>query len=306
MERPIEIAIVSGKGGTGKTVLASSLARLTESRIVADCDVDGPNMHLLANPTVLEERTLAGHRIAILDAGACTRCGECAKACRFGAVRERDVPEGWLYSIDLLSCEGCAACTMVCPADALHLTDSSSATWYVSDSSVGPLIHPALAAGQRNAGELVRVLRREARRTAARGGLRYIIIDGPAGIGATAIASVIGTALAVLVAEPTISGIYDLGRMVDLLERLGIKAVGVVNQSDLNPEIASDIAGYLSRKWIPLLGSIPYSDRVNEAISAGKFVVDVAGDDPAVEEIKKVVARILEAAAAEARGAAGA
>ncbi len=298
MERLIEIAVVSGKGGTGKTVLASSLARLSESRVVADCDVDGPNMHLLANPTVLEEGVLAGHKIVAIDAEACTRCGECAKVCRFGAVRERDVPEGWLYSIDLLSCEGCRACMMVCPADALHLIDSSSAAWYVSDSSVGPLVHPALAAAQKNADALVRVVRREARRTAARGGLRHIIIDGPAGIGATAIASVVGTALAVLVAEPTISGMYDLGRMVDLLERLGIKAVGVLNKSDLNPAIASDIAGYLGRRNVPLLGSIPYSDRVNEAISAGKFVVDVAGD-PAVEEIKRVVTRTLEAARAE-------
>jgi len=299
MERPIEIAVLSGKGGTGKTVLASSLARLSGSRVVADCDVDGPNMHLLANPTVLEEGTLAGHKIVVLDAGACTRCGECAKACRFGAVREHDVPEGWSYSIDLLSCEGCRACVMVCPVDALRLTDSSCITWYVSDSSVGLLIHPALAAGQKNAGELVRAVRREARRRAARGGFRHIIIDGPAGIGAPAIASVIGTALAVLVAEPTISGLYDLGRVVDLLERLGIKVVGVVNKSDLNPDLASDIAGYLTRRGIQLLGSIPYSDRVNEAVSAGRFVVDVAGD-PAVEEMKRVVARILDVAAGEA------
>jgi len=299
MERPIEIAVISGKGGTGKTVLASSLARLIESKVVADCDVDGPNMYLLASPTVLEEGLLAGHKTVALDSQACTRCGECARVCRFGAVRERDVAEGWSYSIDQLSCEGCAACVMVCPAGALHLTGLSSTAWYISDSSVGPLVHPALEAAQRNADELVRVLRREARRTAARGGLRRIIIDGPAGIGAPAIASLVDTDLAVLVAEPTISGIYDLGRVVELLEQLGIKAVAVVNKSDLNSELATDIAGYLSGRGIPLLGSIPYSDRVNEAVSAGKFVVDVTGD-PAVEEIKRVVARILEAATREA------
>ena len=150
MRKPIEIAVVSAKGGEGKTTLASSLGKLTESKVIADCDVAAPNMHLLLNPNRVSEGVFLGDKHAVLNMGLCDQCGECFRACRFDAVREGDVPEGWLYSIDTLACEGCGVCTHVCPQGALGLTTSTAGAWYVSDSALGPLVHANLAPGQRN------------------------------------------------------------------------------------------------------------------------------------------------------------
>ena len=292
MEKPIEIAVISGKGGTGKTVFASSLAKCANSRVVADCDVDAPNMHLLLNPVLRSQEPFFGGRIAVMDTDVCSRCGECFRTCRFDAVIEKDIPEGWQYSIDTLSCEGCAACTRACPEGALSMRELPPGAWYVSDSDCGPLIHANLAAGQRNADELVRIVRREARETAAREGLRTVIIDGPAGLGAPLITAIMGIALAVVVTEPTLSGIHDLRRLVELTGELRIKTAVVINKCDLNPGVAVEIEEYLARAEVPLLGRIPYSTEVNKATAGGKLLVEVA-DDPAAEEIKKIAAQVL-------------
>jgi MinD superfamily P-loop ATPase len=292
MEKPIEIAVVSGKGGTGKTVFASSLARLADSRVIADCDVDAPNMHLLLNPFVRSQEPFFGGKTAVMDSGLCTRCGECFKACRFGAVREKDAPEGWQYSIDTVLCEGCAACTKACAEGALRMVELPPGAWYLSDSDCGPLVHANLAVGQRNPEELVRIVRREARKTAACEGLKNVIIDGPAGIGAPLITAVVGIALAVVITEPTLTGIYGLRRVVELMQQLGRRTVGVLNKSDLNLDVAVEVEEYLAYREIPFLGRIPFSNQVNKAIADGEFFVDVTGDT-AAEEMRRIALQIL-------------
>lgn len=292
MEKPIEIAVVSGKGGTGKTVFASSLARLADSRVIADCDVDAPNMHLLLNPVVRSQEPFFGGKTAVVDSGLCTQCGECFKACRFGAVREKDVPEGWQYSIDTVSCEGCAACTKACAEGALRMVELPPGAWYLSDSDCGPLVHANLAVGQRNPEELVRIVRREARKTAVCEGLKNVIIDGPAGIGAPLITAVVGIALAVVITEPTLTGIYGLRRVVELMQQLGRRTVGVLNKSDLNLDVAVEVEEYLAYREIPFLGRIPFSNQVNKAIADGEFFVDVTGDT-AAEEMRRIALQIL-------------
>jgi MinD superfamily P-loop ATPase len=149
----------------------------------------------------------------------------------------------------------------------------------------------------RRGGEIVRTLRREARKTAARSGLQYIVIDGPAGIGSTAIASVVGVSLAVVIAEPTISGLADLRRAIDLLGRLNIRTAAVINKCDLNPGIASDITDYLNGMGVDILGSISHSDQVSRADALGEFAVDLSGVQ-AVEEIKSAVGRTMTLAGA--------
>jgi MinD superfamily P-loop ATPase len=296
MEKPIEIALVSAKGGAGKTVLASSLGRLTQNCVVADCDVDAPGLHLLMHPSTETEGIFLGDKRAVLDMRLCTQCGDCFRACRFDAIREGDVPEGWLYSIDTLSCQGCGVCVRVCPEGALEMKTSPSGNWYVSGSEWGPLVHASLAPGQRNSSELVRIVRREARREAIRKGLGTVIIDGPAGIGASVITALSGTSVAVVVAEPTVSGTSGLHRVVDLARRHGTTAVCVINKHDINPEGTARIQDYLSSAGVELAGRIPFSHGVSKATAECTFAVDVA-DDPAAAAIRRIVERIGSLAA---------
>jgi len=297
VERTTEIAIVSGKGGTGKTLFASSIARLAGNAVVADCDVYAPSLYLLAADVMIDWGPLAGDTIAVIDGELCSRCGKCAGACRFAAIRERESPGGWSYSVIRPSCEGCGACLEVCPDQAIRLEELRRGTWCVSNSPLGPLVHAMPETAPRRGGEIVRTLRREARKTAARLGLHHIVIDGPAGIGSTAIASVIGVSLAVVIAEPTISGLADLRRAIDLLGRLNIRMAAVINKSDLNSQIASGITGYLNGMGVEILGSIAHSDQVSRADTLGEFAVDLQGV-PAAEEIKAAVGRTIALAGA--------
>jgi MinD superfamily P-loop ATPase len=291
MEKPIEIAVVSAKGGAGKTLLAASFGKLTDGKVIADCDVDTPNMHLLLNPTDETEGVFLGGKKAVLDMRRCTQCGECFKACRFGAVRERGVPEGWLYSIDTLSCEGCGVCVGVCPEGALDMTITTAGAWYVSDSDLGPLVHASLAAGYGDSGDLVRIVRREARRVAVREDLAFVIIDGPAGVGPGVVAAIAGVAVVLVVAEPSVSGLRDTRRVVELGQKYGAAVACVINKHDVNPEVTLRIEEFLSGARIALLGRIPFSRAVSKAIADCGFVVDLA-DDPAAEEIRAIVGRL--------------
>jgi MinD superfamily P-loop ATPase len=291
MKKPIEIAVVSAKGGAGKTVLASSLGRLIEGCVMADCDVDAPNLYLILDPTTETEGIFLGDKKAVLNMRLCTQCGDCFRACRFEAVREGDVPEGWLYSIDSLSCQGCGVCARICPEGALELVTSQAGTYHVSTSEWGPLIHASLAPGQRNASGLVRVVKREARRAASRRNLDIIIIDGPAGIGAPVISALVGATVAVVVAEPTVSGVRGLRSVVELAQRHGITPVCVINKHDVNPDGTARIKEYLSGAQIELLGAIPFSPEAGKTTADCGFVVDLAGD-PAAEAIRGIVDRV--------------
>jgi MinD superfamily P-loop ATPase len=291
MNKLVEIAVIGAKGGEGKTLLASSLGKLAESKVIADCDVTMPNMHLLLDPGTKSEGVFLSDKRAVLNMRLCNQCGECFRACRFGAVKEGDVPEGWLYSIDTLACEGCGLCVRVCPQGALDLATSPGGAWYVSDSKLGPLVHASLAPGQRNPSGLVRIVRREARRVANRDGLRCIIIDGPAGIGAPATAAIAGATLAVIVAEPTVSGTHGLRKVVDLVLRHGVAAVCVINKYDVDSQTSSAIEYFLGTQGVALVGKIPFSHNVRKAQANRRFAVDIA-DDPAAEEIRAIAGRI--------------
>lgn len=300
MRKPVEIAVVSAKGGEGKTVLASSLGRLIESKVMADCDVAAPNMHLLLDPHTVTEGVFLGDKYAVLNMGLCNQCGQCFKACRFDAIREGDVPEGWLYSIDTLACEGCGVCTRVCPQGALELTASPAGAWYVSTSTLGPFVHASLAPGQRNPDGLVRIVRREARRVAGWEEKRLVIVDAPAGVAAQVTAAIAGADMALIVAEPTVSGTYGLRKVIDLIQRHGVAGLCVINKHDVDPEITVDMENYLGRTGIPLIGKVPFSHMVSETVGNLGFAVDLT-DDPAALEIRKIGDRIRSLVARRGR-----
>lgn len=292
--KPTEITIISGKGGTGKTVLTSALAALIDNKIMADCDVDAPDLHLLLKPEIVRREAFLGLKSASIDAGICTGCGRCLEVCRFGAVRSVDQSGRRSYRIDDLACEGCAVCSWMCPVEAISMNDSPGGAWYISNTRFGKMVHANLGVAQENSGKLVTIVRKEARVTAIADGRRFVIIDGPPGVGCPVIASVAGADLAIIVSEPTLSGIHDLKRTLELTQHFGIKTAVVVNKYDLNTEMCLKIEEYLSEKAIPLLGKIPFSSEVNKSVAAGKTVVEYS-DGEVSRRIRQIASWIMEA-----------
>jgi MinD superfamily P-loop ATPase len=274
MPKPLEIAVVSGKGGTGKTVLTSCLAAVMDDKVVADCDVDAPDLHLLLDPSVQREEVFLGMARARIDAEACTGCGRCLQVCRFDAVRQIRAKDNGAYQIDKLACEGCGVCSWVCPAEAIEMVTEPGGKWFVSDTRYGSLVHACLGAAEENSGKLVTIVREEARKLATKRGHKHILIDGPPGIGCPVIASVAGVDLAVAVTEPTLSGMHDLERVLGLTEHFNTRVGVVVNKYDLNEEIYLEIRELLKLRRIPLLGRIRFDTAVNRAIAAGKTVLE--------------------------------
>jgi MinD superfamily P-loop ATPase len=292
MRKPIEICVISGKGGTGKTVLASSVAALMDGKVIADCDVDAPDLHLLLKPTIAHEEVFSGAKVASIDQSVCTGCGKCLEVCRFEAVRAEPDGEGVTYTIDDLDCEGCGVCSWMCPAEAIGLKEAAGGKWYISDTRFGKLVHANLGVAQENSGKLVTIVRREARKLALDDGLRFVLIDGPPGIGCPVIASIAGVDLAVIVTEPTMSGIHDLERTLQLTGHFGLRAGAVINKFDLNRDMANRIEAFLDQNGIRLLGKIPFGTEVNRAIAQSKVIVE-AGDSPVAAEIRLIAKRIM-------------
>jgi MinD superfamily P-loop ATPase len=296
MSKPTEIVVISGKGGTGKTVLTSSLAFLAENKITADCDVDAPDMHLLLQPEILREEDFSGMKTARIDAGTCSGCGKCAEVCRFRAVK-MEASEGVTeYSIDPLGCEGCGVCVWMCPVGAISLEASLGGKLYISDTRFGKFVHAQLEPAQENSGKLVSLVRSEARKLAVKEGADTVIIDGPPGIGCPVIASIAGVDLAVVVTEPTLSGIHDLDRVLGLADHFDLRAGVVINKYDLNEDKAAEIEEHLPGRGVEFLGKIPFGEEVKEAITAGKAVIEHT-DGPVAEAVRMIAEGILRLAA---------
>jgi MinD superfamily P-loop ATPase len=293
MSKPIEIAVVSGKGGTGKTVLAACLAALVEDKVVADCDVDAPDLHLLLKPSIRREEIFSGKYCARIDDGICTCCGRCQEVCRFGAVVTGNEDGDETYHVDGLACEGCGVCVWACPVGAVTLTDTPGGKWFVSDTRFGKLVHACLGVAQENSGKLVTIVRSEARKLALEAGHSLVLIDGPPGVGCPVIASMAGADLAVVVTEPTLSGLHDLKRVLGLTRHFGVTTGVVVNKYDLNGEVCLQILEFLRANAIPLLGRIRFDSIVNRTLAAGKTVVEYS-DSKVAREIRFASEQIMD------------
>ncbi|MBO3802688.1 MAG: ATP-binding protein [Candidatus Brockarchaeota archaeon] len=265
-----QIAIVSGKGGTGKTTLAASFAALAGKAVVADCDVDAATLHLLLDPNVISQQEFKGSKLAVIDGSKCAKCGACEKACRFDAIVDLEV--------NPVLCEGCGVCAYVCPEGAIRLEERVSGYAYISETRYGPMSHARLLAAQANSGKLVALVRRNAEVLAKRHNLELVLIDGPPGIGCPVIASLTGVDLVVAVTEPTISGYRDLDRALDLARHFGIKSSVVVNMHDINVENAEKIIESCGKGGVEILAKIPFDPTVTEAMVAGKPVVEHSPD----------------------------
>lgn len=287
-----EMVIVSGKGGTGKTSLAGALSSLFQDKVIADCDVDAANLHLILKPEqTLETKEFTGGKKAKIDPVRCTKCGICREVCRYDAISE-------VFVIDQFSCEGCGACYFLCPSMAVDFSTRLAGHYYICRiSGNGRFVFAELLPGEDNSGKLVAAVRNDAREEAVKAGAGFILIDGPPGIGCPVISSITGTHLAIVVTEPTPSGIHDLKRIVELTKHFQIKTAVVVNKSDINPSYTEEMKQYCNEHNLVFIGEIPYETSITKAQKEGMTILDFAPDckaSSAIKEIHKKIQKILE------------
>ena len=289
-----QLTVISGKGGTGKTVITASFAALVEKKVMADCDVDAADLHLLLHPEIRETHEFIGGKKAVLNQELCTDCGKCTEVCRFDAISENQRPdpeEGIQTRIDAVSCEGCGVCALICPAQAIRMQESLSGEWYISETEYGPMVHAKLGIAEENSGKLVTVVRQNARLIAEKKDLDLVIVDGPPGIGCPVIASITGVDLVMAVTEPTISAISDLERVLSLARHFKIEPVVLINKYDINLENTKRIGKFCQRDGIEIVGQVPFDNTFTQAMIEGKTIVEFANSD-LVEEIKSIWEKI--------------
>jgi MinD superfamily P-loop ATPase len=289
-----QLTVISGKGGTGKTVITASFAFLAEKKVMADCDVDAADLHLLLHPQIKETHEFKGGRKAILNEELCTNCGKCKEVCRFDAIFENEKhnsEEEIQTTIDPISCEGCGVCALICPVEAIQMEESLSGEWYISDTKYGPMVHAKLGIAEENSGKLVTVVRQNAKLMAEKNNLDLVIVDGPPGIGCPVIASVTGVDLVMVVTEPTLSAISDLERVASLVHHFKIEPVVLINKHDINLENTEKITKFCQRENIEIVGKIPFDNTFTQAMVEGKTIIEHTDSD-LVERIKNIWERI--------------
>nr|MBC7244451.1 ATP-binding protein [Chloroflexota bacterium] len=285
-----QLVILSGKGGTGKTTVAAALADLASQEfpiVMADADVDAANLELVLAPVKLEEHDFMSGELAIIETAACVACGRCTEVCRFDAV----VPHDGVYAVDALACEGCAACFYQCPTGAIRMEEQHAGQWYRSQTRFGPLFHAHLFAGQENSGKLVSQVRQRARLWALDTGAHFLLIDGPPGIGCPVIAATTGVDLALLVTEPTVSGIHDLQRILSTTAHFGVPSLVLLNKADLNLRQAQEIESFCASCGVQVVGRVPFDTIVTEAMVHGQPVTAYA-DCAVSNELRSVWQRV--------------
>ena len=262
-----QIVVISGKGGTGKTVLTAAFASLAESKVMADCDVDAADLHLLLNPRIVKKSIFKSGSTAVVDKNLCTNCGKCLEVCRFEAI----LPG---FTVDPIACEGCAFCSFVCPSQAITMEENISGEWYISDTKYGPMVHAKLGIAEENSGKLVTLVKQTARDMASAAGKEYVIIDGSPGIGCPVIASLADADLALIVTEPTLSGMHDMKRVVDVAGHFNVKTAVVINKFDINKKVTEEIIEFLKEEDIVHISNLVYDESFTKAMTIGKTIVE--------------------------------
>ena len=274
-----EVVVLSGKGGTGKTSIVGSFAAIAKNKVMADCDVDAADLHLLLSPSIKETNEFRSGQVAVIDNDKCIECGLCQELCRFNAIKD--------YKVEPVSCEGCGFCSHICPVDAINMKECKAGDWFISDTKHGLLVHARLGIAQENSGKLVALVRQKAKELAEKNGLDYIISDGPPGIGCPVISSLSGTSLALIVTEPTLSGIHDMERVLAVCKHFGVPAMVCINKYDLNDKNTIAIHDYCRENGIDVAAMIPFDNAVTEAMVKGVSVVEHS-DGRVAREIKSL------------------
>lgn len=291
-----ELVVISGKGGTGKTSLIASFAALAKPAVVADCDVDAADLHLVLGPQIKRREDFVGGSKARINAELCMAHGQCRELCRFGAI-ELDGPANervpQTCRIEPLACEGCGVCVDHCPKHAIAFEPVVCGQWFISQTRCGPMVHAQLGVAAENSGKLVTHLRRTAQQLAAEHRLELILCDGSPGIGCPVIASLTAASLALFVVEPTVSGVHDFRRVAELARQLGVPGMLAVNKADLNDAMAAQLEALARQFGMSVAGRVPYDPAVTRAQVARRAVVEVS-DGPAAAAIRRVWAEVSQ------------
>ena len=275
------LTILSGKGGTGKTTLTASFAVLARTSVLADCDVDAPDLHMLLHPEVIKRQEFKGSKLAVIDKTKCDNCGICREKCRFDAITRAN-------EVEPIACEGCGVCAAICPSDAITMIERVSGYAYISKTKYGFMAHALLSPGESNSGKLVTLVRQNARILSEKENNDLIIIDGPPGIGCPVIASVSGVDLSLVITEPTMSGIHDLQRALQLLKHFNVTPLVCVNMYDINKENTDKILEFCEENNIKVVGKISFNPKVTEAMVNGKTIIEYAPESDVAKEIEGI------------------
>ncbi len=279
-----EITILSGKGGTGKTSLSAAFASVSKGAVLCDADVDAPNLHLILQPETRQKEVFEGAYIASIDPETCKSCGLCETLCRFNAIGHTS--EG-TYVIDPLSCEGCRLCERECPVGAIHSERSKRNFSFISATRFGSFVHAAMGPGEENSGKLVADLRNKAKEIARTEKAAYLITDGPPGIGCPAISTITGTDTVVIITEPSVSGLHDAERLVELVKKFRIPVYAIINKADIHLAMANQLEAYFKNEGIPVLVRLNFDDLFTRAMKHGQSVIEFDPESETSHKIRK-------------------
>ncbi len=285
-----ELVILSGKGGTGKTSLTASFAVLARGSLLCDADVDAADLHLLMQPEIKQRTDFQGGGVAIIDPQRCTGCGTCIDMCRWSAI-DSD------FVVDEIACEGCGVCVDFCPEQAIDFPIRTCGQWFISETRFGPMVHARLGIAEENSGKLVTLVRQQAKQLAEERGIDLIITDGPPGVGCPVIASVGGATSTMIVTEPTVSGIHDMSRAIELCQYFKVPVMVCINKFDLNLENSVTIEKMAREAGLPVVGRIPFDPNFTRAMVQGKTLIEYDENGPAVVAIRKVWSAIINSPA---------
>ena len=291
-----QLVILSGKGGTGKTIITAAFAQLASQNgyanqvILADADVDAANLELVLQPQLLEEQDFKGGHLAVIHQETCSSCGDCQTICRFDAINYINN----LYMVDPIACDGCAACVYQCLTGSITMHEQVVGKFYVSESRYGPLYHAHLYPGQDNSGKLVTLVKQRARLQALDENRQLVLVDGPPGIGCPVISTISGADLALIVAEPTVAGVQDMRRVLQTVQHFGVRAMVCINKADIYPAGADEIESYCLESGIEIVGRIPFDLTVASAMVAGEAVTAFQPKAPSSVAIAAVWVKVIQ------------
>ena len=285
----MEIAIISGKGGTGKSSISAAFATLSEKVVLADCDVDATNLYILFNPDVEGEEIYIGSQKAVIDYSKCINCGLCIEYCKFDAIYYSDQK----INISSIHCDGCKLCSRICPNKAITMIDNDKSRMYYGSFRNGKMVYGKLAPGEENSGKLVNIVRDKAKKLAKENNINTIIIDGPPGIGCPVISTITGVDYVIIVTEPTLSGLKDLQRTLELTTKFNLNTVIIINKFDLNLEITEKIENFCEKLDIKIIGKLAFDPQVVAAMINCKSIIEWQPASDLSSQIKHIYNNLI-------------